>query len=257
MENRNYQQQVYQIWDDLWAQRRKAPYFIIYLKNFSFSRLIANEFKKKIGELNGKKVIEIGCGTGTTSLRFSKLGAKVSLLDISLNSIMLSKSIFKYKNMHAFHFNASMFELPLKNKQFDIVWNAGVLEHFEKEDQKKALLEMKRICKAGGTIMTFNPSERSSIYKRAKAHAEKKGTWQAGYEMPIKSFKSLFMELNLIMIEEYHIGFLTQFQYLKYYFPTKTLRYIFFGVWEVITNLFYTLDKYEGHFLVSIARYKE
>ncbi len=91
----------------------------------------------------------------------------------------------------------------------------------------------------------------------AKKYAEKRGTWQAGHEIPVKSFKDLFEEINLIPVDEYLIGLLTQFQYLKYYFPSKILRYMFFGIWEVITNLFYPLDKYKGHFLVSIARYKE
>lgn len=75
-----------------------------------------------------------------------------------------------------------MFAFPLKDKQFDVVWNVGVLEHFEQEDQKKALLEMKRIYKPAGIIITFNPSDRSTIYKRAKEYAERRGTWQAGYE---------------------------------------------------------------------------
>ncbi len=166
---------------------------------------------------------------------------------------MLGKDILRKKNINASFLNGSMFELPLKNKQFDIVWNAGVLEHFDKEDQKKALLEMKRICKPGGTIITFNPSEKSSIYMCAKKYAERRGTWQAGHEIPVTSFKNLFAEINLIPVDEYHIGFLTQYQYLKYYFPTKILRYIYFGIWEVVINLFNPLDRYEGHFLVSIG----
>tara|TARA_B100001964_G_scaffold202962_1_gene231653 strand:+ start:6817 stop:7590 length:774 start_codon:yes stop_codon:yes gene_type:complete len=257
MENRNYQQQVYRIWDNIWTNRRKVPGFIVYLKNSSYNRLIINEFKRKINNLKGKKVIEVGCGTGTTSAWLSKLGAKVLLFDISLNAVILAKDILRNKNINASFLNGSMFELPLKNEQFDIVWNAGVLEHFVREDQKKALLEMKRICKPGGTIITFNPSEKSSIYMCAKKYAEKRGTWQAGHEIPVKSFKDLFEEINLIPVDEYLIGLLTQFQYLKYYFPSKILRYMFFGIWEVITNLFYPLDKYKGHFLVSIARYKE
>lgn len=254
MGNRNYQQQVYQIWDNIWTNRRKVPSLIIYLKNSSYNRLITNEFKRKINNLNGKKIIEVGCGTGTTSAYLSKLGVKVLLLDVSLNAVMLGKDIFRNKNINASFFNGSMFELPLKNKQFDIVWNAGVLEHFDKEDQKNALLEMKRICKADGIIITFNPSDKSSIYKKAKEYAEDRGTWQAGHEIPVTSFKSLFAEINLIPVDEYHIGFLSQYQYLKYYFPTKILRYIFFGIWEIITNLLYPLDRYEGHFLVSIGR---
>lgn len=256
MENKNSNKQLYQVWDNIWTQRRKIPYPIIYLKNSSYNRLIVNIFEKEIGDLTGKKIIEVGCGTGTTSIWLSKLGANISLLDISLNSIKLSKSLFQHKKRKASSFNASMFELPLKEKQYDVVWNTGVLEHFERNDQKRALLEMKRICKPGGVIITINPSEKSLIYKRAKEYALKKGRWQAGNEIPVKSFKDLFNEVDLIYDNEYFTGFLTQFQYLKYYFPSKILRLLFFGVWEVITNIFYFLDRYEGHFLVSIAKCK-
>tara|TARA_Y100000031_G_scaffold127735_1_gene145590 strand:- start:470 stop:619 length:150 start_codon:yes stop_codon:yes gene_type:complete len=42
---------------------------------------------------------------------------------------MLGKDILRNKNINASFFNGSMFELPLKNKQFDIVWKAGVKEY--------------------------------------------------------------------------------------------------------------------------------
>jgi 2-polyprenyl-3-methyl-5-hydroxy-6-metoxy-1,4-benzoquinol methylase len=64
------------------------------MKNYSLNRLIINEFKRKIWKIKGKNIIKIGCGTSTTSIYLFKLGAKVSLVDISLNAIKLSKNIF-------------------------------------------------------------------------------------------------------------------------------------------------------------------
>ena len=67
---------------------------------------------------------------------------------------------------------------------------------------------MKRIYKPAGIIITFNPSDRSTIYKRAKEYAERRGTWQAGYERQVKSLNNLFTEISFIPVDEYSIRFL-------------------------------------------------
>ena len=46
---------------------------------------------EQIGDLDGKKTIEIGCGGAIYSLIFARMGARSTLLDYSSDAIVLAK----------------------------------------------------------------------------------------------------------------------------------------------------------------------
>ena len=90
---------------------------------------LTREFKKYIGF--NKKILEVGCGTGQSSLYFA-IGNnnKVFALDPTLESIKLGFDFSKRNNIENILFvNADIFDDVFKYEVFDFIWTNGVLHH--------------------------------------------------------------------------------------------------------------------------------
>ena len=83
-----------------------------------------------------KKIIESGCGTGILSTYLASLDYNVTAIDIDKEILGLSKKIAKEygaKNKPKFK-QDSILELNFKEKEFDVSFSNGVLEHFSDND---------------------------------------------------------------------------------------------------------------------------
>lgn len=102
---------------------------------------------KLFGNVKNKKILDIGCGTGIYAKILVRKGAKVKGIDISKEMIKIArkenpKIEFKIGNAE---------KLPYKNKEFDIVLAALVMEHFSRWD--RLLKEIKRVLKNKGLFL--------------------------------------------------------------------------------------------------------
>lgn len=100
-----------------------------------------------LGNIEGKSILDCGCGTGRFADIFARSGANAIGMDISENML----SIAKRKVPFAKFIRGDVFSLPFKEKKFDIVVCSQVLTHLHK--YKEPLLEMKRVMKENGTII--------------------------------------------------------------------------------------------------------
>ncbi len=99
-------------------------------------------------QYKGKKVLEIGVGTGIDHLQFAKAGAILTGIDITPKSIELTK---KNLELHGYHSNllvADAKSLPFPDNTFDIVYSFGVLHHTP--NTQKAIDEIYRVLKPEG-----------------------------------------------------------------------------------------------------------
>ncbi len=205
-------------WEDLWKRAEVAEWD-------ELSEAVHQILKKVIVGTKGKLILEAGSGTGRISfkLREEDVGNTV-LLDISKAAIEISKKFFKERDQTGFFVRGSIFNIPVKDESVDIVWNAGVLEHFLDRERVLALREMTRVCKKKGFIITLNPYSRAIFYRAGKWIAEKRRKWVYGYEQPIKSMTKYAVE-NCIWIAEYStdfdtsIRFVSNIPYLRYLIP--------------------------------------
>lgn len=93
----------------------------------------------------GKKVLEVGCGTGLLMKEIHKTASEVKGIDISEQ--MLAKA--KERGLDVRQGIAE--DLPFEDNSFDLVYSFKVLAHVEQI--KKAMLEMNRVLKPGGTLV--------------------------------------------------------------------------------------------------------
>ncbi|MBN2094792.1 MAG: class I SAM-dependent methyltransferase [Candidatus Aenigmarchaeota archaeon] len=250
--------EVSENWDGIWRghnrstklnQKLEKAFFRLFPLPNSSKLIFDNLLGICQSNLQGKNIAECGSGTGLISKQLAKNGANVTLIDISPEAIDLSK-----KNLYglkAQFIQASIMSLPLKSNSFDLVWNAGVIEHFKREQQKKAISEMVRIARPGGFVVLFNPCVCGKYYLKMKSIAENKGIWQAGYESPFETLNGLIEKKY--PVKEYSIGYWTQFQYGKYHFRNKALQNMWILGFELASKLANPLNKREGYFLVTIV----
>jgi ubiquinone/menaquinone biosynthesis C-methylase UbiE len=97
---------------------------------------------------SGKRVLDVGCGTGKGVDFLVKMGVDCYGIDIS--KVAVKKAAEK---AHGRVFMASITEIPFRENTFDVVGCHWVLEHVE--DVDKALNEMVRVTKVNGFVVIY------------------------------------------------------------------------------------------------------
>jgi ubiquinone/menaquinone biosynthesis C-methylase UbiE len=104
---------------------------------------------------HGKRVVEVGCGQGTTLNFLPQFGAEIFGLDMSLQSIRSAKfgaselrHITKTRLLQA-----DAEHLPLQSESFDIAISIGVLHHTS--DTAQGIREIHRLLKPGGLAVVM------------------------------------------------------------------------------------------------------
>lgn len=101
------------------------------------------------------KVLDIGCGTGYGSRFLYDLGNEVSSIDVSEAAINHARK--KYAGPE--YIKSSAENIPFPDEAFDAIMAFEVIEHVP--DPYKALSEMRRVLKTGGSLFISTPNPRN------------------------------------------------------------------------------------------------
>lgn len=191
--------------------------------------------------------LEIGCGTGISSLWLAKNGRKVTALDYTESSVQLVKAAaekLSLKNVDVILCDATK-ELPFEEKKFDYIFQAGLLEHFETDEQIRLLRNWARY---GKYMISMIPNASSIPYRIGKQLMENEGTWEYGLEIPKHSFKEEFSRAGITVEKEYTIGS----EWAQRFLPKRHYIRKFFAKLEKDG---YNLDDLmQGYLLVTIGK---
>lgn len=119
-------------------------------ENISRNHVLIPKTMEILGDIAGKKVLDLGCGEGGYSRLLSEKGAKVMGIDASKTLISAAKELSADMNIDYYVKSACALE-GIKNNTFDIVISAMCLMAIE--DLESALSEMYRVLKPGGTVV--------------------------------------------------------------------------------------------------------
>lgn len=100
------------------------------------------------------KILEAGCGHGIVGCLLALMGSRVSLLDYDMKVLLRARKSAKYFGLDEKinYVKGDVYLIPFK-KEFDLVWNDGVIEHFEKPEDIIKLMA-KKTKKDGWVIVT-------------------------------------------------------------------------------------------------------
>lgn len=163
-------------WGALW-QRMKDVNFRDERPPWKFYKLLLR------GEsLKGKRVVELGCGTGMNSAQFALAGAKVTLVDLSQEALGLAKRSFEKLGLDAEYVKGDILELGLTG--FDIAHSDGVIEHFLGKQRQGIVDAHAEAVKKGGQAVIVVPHARNAFYQVGRVLAQATHTWPFGNEYP-------------------------------------------------------------------------
>ena len=112
------------------------------------------ETLKIIGEIKGKEILDLGCGTGKWSIILNKKGAKVTSVDNSKEMLDVLKKKIKLGNLKIDALKKDISKLKL-NKKFDIILMGLVMNHIKNLD--KLFKVIKTHLKSGGIFLMSDP----------------------------------------------------------------------------------------------------
>jgi SAM-dependent methyltransferase len=126
--------------------------------------LSERDFIRKVGlkpqDLQGKLVLDVGCGMGRFAEVATRWGARVVGIDLSAAAEVAAKNLAD-RDFAAFQ--ADVFALPFAPESFDCIYSLGVLHHTP--DCEKAFKVLPQFLKPGGTIAIWLYSGYNKWYR--------------------------------------------------------------------------------------------
>jgi 2-polyprenyl-3-methyl-5-hydroxy-6-metoxy-1,4-benzoquinol methylase len=120
----------------------------------------------ELGSLQGKRVLDIGCGDGRSTVLLALLGAEVTGIDISPDAIEVAKERAIANNTSSrTTFICSPLEIAqIDDGSFDVIWCDAFLHHVI-PDLEQILITMKRWLVSGGSIVITEPVSLSKTFR--------------------------------------------------------------------------------------------
>lgn len=160
---------------------------------------------KAMGDLTGKKVLDIGCGSGRHAIRIAKVASQVTGIDISKKSIDLANQAAAETGVMNFKGVVGDYSHPTQSKYFDVALMVNVVHHIDDiavvlQSARESLNENGKIV-----ILEFNPLNILFIpflvfHRQTKAHFNTKY-----FRSNIWSLKKSLREngFDIVTVEKY------------------------------------------------------
>lgn len=143
-----------------------------------FEELMARDLSMfTLGDMEDKKVLDMGCGSGLYSLTFLKMGAAfVGGQDIDAGSLEITKKTCSEQVFSNFEMKCGNCEtLQFEDGFFDIAFSGDVFEHITRQQKLNFILEAYRVLKPGGILTIKTPNKSyllmTNTLRRLKAAA--------------------------------------------------------------------------------------
>ncbi len=115
--------------------------------------------KKLLPTVKGKKVLDVGCGTGEMSIYLAKKGAQVSAVEASAEMLVYCT---QHKNIK--YYNVTAENMSFKKEYFDIIISELIIDHLK--NIKKVLKKLHYSLKKKGELLISIPHPFRKTFKK-------------------------------------------------------------------------------------------
>jgi 2-polyprenyl-3-methyl-5-hydroxy-6-metoxy-1,4-benzoquinol methylase len=149
-------------------------------------------------DLQGKLVLDVGCGMGRFAEVATRWGARVVGVDLSAAAEVAAKNL---ADRDFVAFQADVFALPFAPESFDIIYSIGVLHHTP--DCEAAVKALDKYLKPGGLLVVwlysgYNKWYRFSDFWRRYTHRMKPKTLHGILKVAVPFFYNLQQGLKRV-----------------------------------------------------------
>lgn len=152
---------------------------------------------------SGGQVLEAGCGGGWQSVALARSGKfSVHLMDFSDAALEYARRVFRQEKLTAQFWYGNVFEAGTPH--YDLVFNAGVLEHYTFEQQVAFLRGMASRSKK--YVLVLVPNRQCYWYWLWRIHQAAQGAWLFGKEVPAADLSQVFQSAGLNFLGQAFLG---------------------------------------------------
>jgi len=181
---------------------------------------------QKMGDLRGKKILDVGAGLGESSVYFALKGAEVYYNDISPEMGEFAKKLADRYNVKLIYVIQPVEKLELETEVYDYIHCANLMHHVPEQDHDYWLKTMSNALVKGGKLFTWDPLKYNpaiNIYRKIATDVRTIDEMPLGFDI-LKLYKKHFIKVEH---KEYWFSTLAIFFYyylIKRYNPNK-VRY--------------------------------
>jgi ubiquinone/menaquinone biosynthesis C-methylase UbiE len=122
---------------------------------------------QRLGDLSGKTVLDVGCGTGWFSVILAKRGAaQVDGFDISGEAVKdaeICADVNDCADVCRFR-RGSCYEIPFDDEAYDVVAGQAIIHHLR--NKEVTARELHRVMKPGAKAVFYEPLGNSEMFER-------------------------------------------------------------------------------------------
>ncbi len=140
---------------DMWARTVDLSSFDVRQMNEAATAPEMRYITKCLGDLKGKRVVDLGCGLGEASVYFALLGANVTAVDLSLGMLDVVKRLAKKYHVSVAVKQAAVEYLKFpRSEKFDVFYAGNVFHHI---DIEKSLSRITPYLSKQGKVVCWEP----------------------------------------------------------------------------------------------------
>lgn len=114
--------------------------------------------------LDGKDVLDLGCGVGRLSSWLAYRGARVTSVDLGPDLVRATVRQAELNGLDILAAVCDARSLPFREQSFDVVIGAALLHHLTEENVAKVALAVKALLRPGGFFVVHEPLEDSAAF---------------------------------------------------------------------------------------------
>jgi SAM-dependent methyltransferase len=160
---------------DTFARYDRPPRDTAYPLEFAYQEL---------GDVDGKRVVDFGCGSGANSVLLANRGAHVWGIDISEDLLRLAQRRLAVNGRAggAEFIAGSAHDMPFPDNSIDVVFGIAILHHLDLDLVSK---EVRRVLKPGGRAIFQEPVRNSRAIRFVRSLIPYRAPDISPYERPL------------------------------------------------------------------------
>lgn len=167
-----------------------------------------------LGDIRGKKILDVGAGLGESSVYFALQGAEVYYNDISPKMGEFAEKLAAKYNVKLKLMIAPIEKLELYEDYFDIIHCANLIHHVPEVDQEFWISTMHKSLKKDGLLVTWDPLRYNpiiNVYRRMAMEVRTIDEKPVGFDI-LNIYRKYFPQ-----VEHREFWFTTLWLFLYYY----------------------------------------